>query len=94
MLGVQTLKRTTSLTEESQAALSVSAEMLTVVLLPLALPALPSNTKGPALFVGVIGPSDTNISDGGEARRGEPNLSFGVRSSSGISGCVGVIGLR
>ncbi len=87
-------KRTIILAEQSQAALSVSAERLTVVLLPPALPALPSKTKGPALFVGVIGPSETNISDGVEARRGEPNPSFGVRSSSGISGCVGVIGLR
>ena len=83
-----------ALMREPHAALSVSAETLGAILLPPALPALPSNTKGPALFVGVIGPSLTSISDGVDARRADANSSFGVRSSSGISGCVGVIGLR
>ena len=55
---------------------------------PPALPALPSKTNGPALFVGVIGPSWRSIS-----------VVVGVRneaslSSSPMRGWVGVIGRR
>ena len=62
--------------------------MLLTIRRPPALPALPSKTKGPALFVGVIGPSWRSIS-----------VVVGVRneaslSSSPIRGWVGVIGRR
>jgi len=59
---------------------------LIAVLQAPALPALPSNTKGPALFLGVIGPSATSISDGVDAPRAGGNSSFGVKPSSGMSG--------
>lgn len=44
------------------AVLSVSRAKLATARCPAALPALPSNTKGPALLVGVNGPSDVNNS--------------------------------
>ena len=52
------------------------------------LPALPSKTKGPALFVGVIGPSCISISVVG-VRKADS-----LKSSVPKRGCVGVIGRR
>lgn len=55
---------------------------------PETLPALPSKTNGPAVLVGVMGPSVTSISVVGvrECARSMPSPS--------IKGSVGVIGLR
>lgn len=52
--------------------------------LPTTLPALPSKTNGPALLVGVMGPSWVKVSI----------VDDSLASPSSIRGCVGVIGRR
>lgn len=68
--------------------------MSATVLLPAALPALPSNTKGPALFVGVIGPSLTRSAPVGVVSRAGGESLGGVMSTSRKLGWVGVNGLK
>ena len=72
----------------SAAVLPLWSDMLLTIRCPPALPALPSKTKGPALFVGVMGPSWRSISVVVGVRK-EASL-----SSSPMRGWVGVIGRR